>query len=465
VLDADRRRGTLEGWALVHNDTDEDWESVKVELVNGRPDSFLYPLAAPRYARRALVHPDDQLSTVPQLLDKTADAVWGDNVDDAVGAGGLGLSGLGEGGGGYGEGIGLGSIGSIGHGRGAAARSSPSSVVTVGDLASVPQAAGVEAGALFVYALPERLALRAHASALAPFLQQPVDVEAIAWVDQEGQPARAAVRFVNSTSQTLPAGTISVFADGGFAGESALDRLKPGERRFVRFGVDLDVNVKAIAEKGKPVTNETERLTYAGGVLVEHFRRTTDTTYAFENRSGHASAVYLTLHLGTNAKVTGADAIDFDSATSTPLAVTRMGPKARFEREIVTVEGLASAVALESLSAERLSKVAASPRLAAADRAIATDALARQEELEETRRARSRATEDLAAIEKELERLREDAKAVGGERGAATAPEFVRRLLAAEDRHASARKRLDELETEDKARVEMLRSTLEKLGS
>jgi hypothetical protein len=44
--------------------------------------------------------------------------MWGDEIGDAYGAGGLGLSGIGEGGGGTGEGIGLGSIGTLGHGAG-----------------------------------------------------------------------------------------------------------------------------------------------------------------------------------------------------------------------------------------------------------------------------------------------------------------------------------------------------------
>jgi len=44
--------------------------------------------------------------------------MWGDQIGDSFGAGGLGLSGVGEGGGGRGEGIGLGSIGTIGHGAG-----------------------------------------------------------------------------------------------------------------------------------------------------------------------------------------------------------------------------------------------------------------------------------------------------------------------------------------------------------
>jgi hypothetical protein len=44
--------------------------------------------------------------------------MFGDNIGDAFGAGGLGLSGVGEGGGGRGEGIGLGNFGGLGHGAG-----------------------------------------------------------------------------------------------------------------------------------------------------------------------------------------------------------------------------------------------------------------------------------------------------------------------------------------------------------
>ena len=80
----------LQGWALLHNDTDENWRDVRVELANGRPDSFLFPLAAPRYTRRPLIAPDDQLATVPQLMGTTVDAIWGDQIGDSDGAGGSG---------------------------------------------------------------------------------------------------------------------------------------------------------------------------------------------------------------------------------------------------------------------------------------------------------------------------------------------------------------------------------------
>jgi hypothetical protein len=238
VLGPDDKQGaTLQGWALLHNDTDEYWKDVRVTLVNGRPDSFLFPLAAPRYARRQLVTPENQASTVPQLLGRTVDAIWGDHIDDSYGAGGLGLSGVGEGGGGSGEGIGLGSIGTVGHGGGFGSGSGSgygtSSLLAVGDLANVASATGVEAGVLFSYTLGQSLELRPHGSALVPFVAAKVDAEQITWLASPDANARAAVRLVNSTPQTLPSGPVALFADGGFAGEVAIDRLKPSERCFL----------------------------------------------------------------------------------------------------------------------------------------------------------------------------------------------------------------------------------------
>jgi hypothetical protein len=232
----------------------------------------------------------------------------------------------------------------------------------------------------------------------------------------------------------------------------------------LRFGTDLDVEVSVVPSKGAPLHQVTERLTYESpGTLLVHYLQTSDTTYSFENRSGRPRAVYLALHLDRNAKVTGADAVDFDASTSTPAAVVHVGAKAKIEREIVSVEGLTRRVPVANLTAEELATIVSSTELAAGDKTLAVEALAGQKELETTRQAKKHADDDLAAIEKELARLREDTKALGGERGAAPPVEFVKRLLAAEDRHAVARKRIDSLESEEKARAEKVNATLAKL--
>lgn len=74
--------------------------------------------AADALAIFALVGPSDGAFGDAGLGGEESANLWGDEIGDAFGAGGLGLTGIGEGGGGGGEGIGLGSLGTIGHGGG-----------------------------------------------------------------------------------------------------------------------------------------------------------------------------------------------------------------------------------------------------------------------------------------------------------------------------------------------------------
>jgi hypothetical protein len=465
VFDANGSAGMLEGWALLHNDTDEDWQGVKVELANGRPDSFLFPLAAPRYARRSLVTPNDELATVPQLMGSTVDAIWGDRIGDSFGAGGLGLSGVGEGGGGRGEGIGLGSVGTIGHGMGTGPRTDSSALLEVGNLAAVAQAAGVEAGALFVYTLPERVDLHARGSALVPFAQQRVDALSIAWLDGAGSPARSAVRFVNSTQQTLPPGTIAFFGDVGFAGESALPRLKPQETRYITYGLDFDVELRQAA--AALVVEEPKRLVWdkRAKTLSEHFLRTSDFTYEIKNRSAHPCTVVLGMALDPNATLAGPDRLEFDAASSRPLAVFLIDGQKKAERKAHAVEGLERSFSPDSLSATWLTEVANAASLPASDRTAATEAAARLREGEESAKLADQAKADIAVVEKDLERFREHMKALSGEHpgGGPGGNPFAARVLAGEDKLTVLRARLAKLLAEAKGKREAAQEALAKL--
>jgi hypothetical protein len=459
ILEPSGTKAVIQGWALLHNDTDEDWTQVKVQLVNGRPDSFLFPLAAPRYSRRELVHPEDKLSTVPQLIDKTVDGMWGDQIGESYGAAGFGLSGIGEGGGGRGEGIGLGSIGTIGHGSG----TGTSSELSVGNLAEIAQAKGVESGALFTYTLASPLDLRAHGSTLVPILQQPIEIRTIALFASPSATARSAVRFVNNTGQTLPAGPISFFSDGGFAGEAGLDRLKPGERRFMQYGTDLDVE---LTQKDSNSREEVRKVTFKRGNLTEHFMRFSEFKYEVENRSGQERVVYLNLDLVNNAKATGADEMDYDAQSGRPFAVYRAAGRSKTNRELKAEEGLSRSLALASLTTEQLTKLSTTPTLPEADRKTLVDAVARQKEVDDVRSAEAKIHAESASIEKDLQRLREHLKAVGGDKGqgqAQAANPFVQRMLTAEDKLTANRKRLEGSVADIKLKLSALQTVLEKL--
>lgn len=465
ILTGDAKDAQIQGWALVHNDTDERWQGVKLELVNGEPDSFVFPLAAPRYARRPLIHPDADLSTLPQLHDTTADQLWGDHLD-AHGAGTGSGQGFGSGHGRLG-GSHVARAPQVRMGATTGTQEGASNLLAVGNLAELAAGKGVENGALFVYSVPGAFDLEAHASALVPFVQKAVKTESIAFFSGPNTTARAAVRFVNATGQTLPTGTLSVFGAGGFSGETSLDRLKPGERRFLQIGNDLDTEV---VTKKSDRKEEPKRLTFGRDRLEEHFLATTTSTWELENRGTTARTVYVGLSADKNATVTGTDRVDFDEATSKPVVIFDAPPKSKKERTFVVTEGLSRATGIDSLTAKHVKELLAKTTIPAAELAVLTQAEPRIRALEAEHAKVTEADKITTTVEKDLERLREHLKALGGgEKGAGagggtTAAPLVKRVLDAEDRLATARKNKETAQQELDQKRTAVREILSKLG-
>ena len=70
----DRRpRRKLQGWAIVENQTDNDWDNVQLTLVSGRPISFIQDLYQPLYVPRPVVQPELYASLRPQTYDAGLD--------------------------------------------------------------------------------------------------------------------------------------------------------------------------------------------------------------------------------------------------------------------------------------------------------------------------------------------------------------------------------------------------------
>src|SRR5688572_12978718 len=61
--------GKLQGWAIVENQTDNDWNDVQLSLISGRPISFVMDLYQPLYIARPVVQPELYASLRPQTYD------------------------------------------------------------------------------------------------------------------------------------------------------------------------------------------------------------------------------------------------------------------------------------------------------------------------------------------------------------------------------------------------------------
>jgi hypothetical protein len=456
----------LQGWALVHNDTDEPWQQIALEIVNGRPNSFLYPLTAPRYLRRPLATPEQEMSTLPQLASRTVDQIWGDRAEstsgdemgEAYGEGGLGLSGIGEGGGGTGQGYGA------GHGvlGGSHHTSSPTSEISVGNLAEIMQSEALPSGTNFRYRLREPITLGAHSSALVPFTQVALAAEAMtrfSWGESDGH-ATAHVR--NSSGQTLPGGPLAIYTSAGLAGESALARLASGEATWLRYGEDLDVAVTTLPTRVDTTSTELVRVDPRGR-LVEHYVRHREQPLSLENRSVLERTLCIELPVVTNAKVAGADRLLYDGDQSTALALFALKPRSKLEKLLVFDEGLQRPLELASLTPQKLTELAGSKALNPGSRAVLLEGAELLLKGSEPAKQQHQKEASLARLEADRNRLQETIEKLKGTSGNGTEP-LVRRLVELE-------KRRNELEAEVKAgaesatrRVAALRTALERLN-
>lgn len=90
VID-EKNKPFLQGWAVVDNVQDEDWTNVALSLVAGMPVSFIHDLQQPRYKRRPVIAPPDDLVMTPQIAEAAKRPL---RTDIASGLPGRGIGGV-----------------------------------------------------------------------------------------------------------------------------------------------------------------------------------------------------------------------------------------------------------------------------------------------------------------------------------------------------------------------------------
>jgi hypothetical protein len=335
--------------------------------------------------------------------------------------------------------------------------------IRIGDLAEVARGSGVEAGALFDYRLAGKVDLRAHGSALVPFTEADIEARPLTWFDGASDKGRSAVRIVNTSAQTLPAGPVAVYETAGFAGETGLVRLKPKERAFLRYGVDLDAELELAKEK---TDDSVEKVVFDDSGLVEHFIRHHERAYELVNRSGAVREICVALEIVKNAKLAGVDDTDFDPESKRPVAIFRVDSRSRVERVVSIDEALERSSVVQNLSGDGLEKLGAAPALPDSDRAVLKSAAGLFRKVEASDKEKAATEKDVEHVGEDLERIRQHLSALGDKSGSpAGANPLVTRILQLEDRLSRARKRGEDLDSERERQVDAVTAELKKLAA
>ncbi|HXK19654.1 MAG TPA: hypothetical protein VNG33_17710, partial [Polyangiaceae bacterium] len=330
----------------------------------------------------------------------------------------------------------------VGHGAGEGATASDE--LSVGNLASLTPAEGVEAAALFRYTLPSKLALHAHASALVPFLDSAIKVRQIAWFPSGGDAASSALHVTNDTKQTLPAGTLSVFGDGGFAGEALLPRTKPNESRLLSYGVDLDIE---LTRDEHDAGEEPRLFAFDGERLEQHYLRRRTEELELKNRSQSARTVYIELDVVDNAKVEGAAELGHDGDTDKTYAVVDVPAGEELSQSLKLEEGLRRNYAFAKLDSRVLRGFSAAGTTKPAQRATLLRAAEQLLLAEKRRGAQPKRQAELEQALVDVARIRENARILGGIR-AKQVDTMAERVVQLETHITELRTRIAELSSE-----------------
>ena len=327
----------LQGWAIVENTTDRDWENVTMALVSGQPVSFRQNLYQPLYTYR------------PEVAVSVPGAVLPPTYEGAMRGG--------YGGGGYGGGL-AGPAGPAGP-PGALAQKSEERAITADlrgriELAArgvIAAAAGAEVGELFQYAIAEPVTIGRQQSAMIPIINQELEGEKVSLFTEsvhEKHPMNG-LRLVNTTGLHLAGGAITVFDGGAYAGDALLESLPPGEERFIAYAVDLGVEVAV----ERASTEKQVTLSVDNGVLIATKRLGKTITYALKSRTDELRQVIVHTAKLTDWELVAPEEPAEETADQYRFAVA-LEPRAAEELVVTTTRPVTQTVALLDADADKI---------------------------------------------------------------------------------------------------------------
>jgi hypothetical protein len=387
----------FQGWAIVDNVGEEDWTQVKLSLVSGTPVSFIQPIQQPLYRYRPVIPIPEDLSLDPQVYEPAT------GVGMNAGGGDMRVGGGGPGGGG----------GGVGQANETVTVTSnepppPGPVTTVSDLltggeSGVEAAAkGSELGDLFEYSVEQPVTVNRNRSALIPILQTRMEGERVSIYNEAARKDRpmSGLLLRNTSGLTLEDGSLTVIEGDAYAGEALLERLKPGEDRFISFALDLATLVNTRSKGGRePVF----LVRIVNGVFQAHFYESERKTYTLTNQTDKPRVVFVEHPLREGWALAKDAPTPFEKTQHTYRFRVELAPRATAELQVAEQRALMDTYALNNLSTKDLALFVSRNYVDAAGRA----------ELEKLVGIKSR----LASADSRLSEIEREAREIGEDQG------------------------------------------------
>jgi hypothetical protein len=229
----------IQGWAIVENQTDNDWSDSELSLVSGRPISFVQDLYAPLYVPRPVVKPELYAGLRPQAYESGMAPPAGQAAEQPAPAAPPSPKARALAGAARGKPL----AESVQEVPSASERVEPPFDPTASVIAA---AAAGQVGELFQYSIGH-VSLPRQRSAMIPIITDDIAVERVSIYNQAvlAQHPLNGARVKNTTGKHLLQGPVTVLDDNSYGGDARIDNLPPGQERLLSYAIDLQVQVNA----------------------------------------------------------------------------------------------------------------------------------------------------------------------------------------------------------------------------
>jgi hypothetical protein len=269
-LDLSAAKPFLQAWAIVDNDSGNDWENTELTLVSGRPVSFVQQLYPPYHLGRPVKPLEIAGAAEAQVyggaMMKAAetneyDEYAEDRSSDFMRA---------------------------------RAASAPSPMAAGepaerGYVLAQTDTAGAgktDAGFLFEWTFKAPVTIARGQSVMLLLTEGEVEARKALIFNGRNASAQGAhpqigVELTNTTGQNLPPGPVTVFDSGSYAGDALVSFLGAGEKRLLSFADDLSVSGSVSANSRRVIS----AVKISGGVMTVTRKTSYERVYTFNNTS------------------------------------------------------------------------------------------------------------------------------------------------------------------------------------
>jgi hypothetical protein len=252
-------RALVQGWAIVENTTDQDWNDIRLSLASGRPVSFTMNLHQSLFVDRPEL-PVPGFSVVSGGMYKSGMPVSAPPAPSM-------------------------SAGVMGRERAvtAQARSNEMMMDAAMDMSSMgaAQSVGEEVGGQFLYTVEAPVSIPRGQSSMLPILLTEIPARQVSIFNPSTMPKHPmkGVEMLNASGLHLMPGPVAIYDGNTYAGDAEIAHTSRNQSRLVQFALDIDVFVEQTTRHEQ----RTSAMRIVDGLLEHTTKSVATTTYTFRN--------------------------------------------------------------------------------------------------------------------------------------------------------------------------------------